>query len=189
MRKLPTTPRQKSAGFRLLCEFAEGFDRLQEPAFVQPFAGMASMPSAQSMKQNARHYLSVATDKARLASANVGRGDTMVTPVLSWLFALLLLPPVNLCAISLSWAAPLSPIEALPACGAATAATCFGSCIHEAGQWGVLHDSAACLRIVHRTFPLSYRFFSSAPLGAMPKGLRFSCTNLRFHLQSLCKSL
>ena len=41
---------------------------------------MAAMTSAQSMRQNAKHYLSVASDKAKLAGANVGRGETMVCP-------------------------------------------------------------------------------------------------------------
>ena len=48
---------------------------------VVPLPNMASMPSASSVKQNAKHYMSVASDKAKLASANVGRGETMVSLV------------------------------------------------------------------------------------------------------------
>lgn len=36
------------------------------------------MTSAQSMKNNAKFYMTVAADKAKLASANVGRGESMV---------------------------------------------------------------------------------------------------------------
>ena len=41
---------------------------------------MAALSTNQQVTQQARHYLAVANDKFKLASGQIGRGDTMVRP-------------------------------------------------------------------------------------------------------------